>query len=47
MKSIGAQFADTMRAHSDESKDAIRERSAEVLTLVGIDPAHLEAIPTS
>ena len=45
MKSIGAQFADTMRAHSDESKHAIRERSAEVLTLVGIDPAHLDSYP--
>ena len=39
MKSIGAQFKDTMRAHDRVSPDAIRTRSAEVLRLVGIDAA--------
>jgi peptide/nickel transport system ATP-binding protein len=41
MKSIGAQFKDTLRAHGSPSSDEIRERSAAVLNLVGIDPAHL------
>jgi peptide/nickel transport system ATP-binding protein len=45
MKSIGAQFKDTMRAHERISADAIRTRSAEVLHLVGIDDAHLESYP--
>ncbi len=45
MLSIGAQFKDTIKAHAEMSKDAIRERSAEVLTLVGIDPAHLDSYP--
>jgi peptide/nickel transport system ATP-binding protein len=45
MKSIGAQFKDTIRAHEHMSADGIRTRSAEVLHLVGIDPAHLESYP--
>jgi peptide/nickel transport system ATP-binding protein len=45
MKSIGAQFKDTMRAHERVSGDAIRKRSEEVLRLVGIDAAHLESYP--
>jgi len=45
MKSIGAQFKDTMRAHDRVSPDAIRTRSAEVLRLVGIDAAHLDSYP--
>jgi peptide/nickel transport system ATP-binding protein len=45
MKSIAAQFADTIRAHTRTSSDAIRTRSAEVLHLVGIDAAHLESYP--
>jgi peptide/nickel transport system ATP-binding protein len=45
MKSIEAQFADTMRAHSLVTTEAIRERSAEVLRLVGIDPIHLASYP--
>jgi peptide/nickel transport system ATP-binding protein len=45
MKSIAAQFADTIRAHKRMSADAIRARSAEVLHLVGIDAAHLESYP--
>lgn len=45
MKSIGAQFKDTMRAHEQASADAIRTRSAEVLRLVGIDEAHLDSYP--
>ena len=42
---IAAQFKDTIEAHTKMSKEAIRERSAEVLTLVGIDPAHLNSYP--
>jgi peptide/nickel transport system ATP-binding protein len=45
MKSIEAQFKDTMRAHAEMSQEAIRERSAEVLRLVGIDPVHLRSYP--
>jgi peptide/nickel transport system ATP-binding protein len=45
MKSIGAQFKDTIRAHEHMSADSIRTRSAEVLHLVGIDAAHLESYP--
>jgi len=45
MKSIGAQFKDTIRAHVKMAPDAIRARSAEVLRLVGIDAVHLESYP--
>jgi peptide/nickel transport system ATP-binding protein len=45
MKSIGAQFKDTIRAHERASADQIRTRSAEVLHLVGIDAAHLDSYP--
>jgi peptide/nickel transport system ATP-binding protein len=45
MKSIGAQFKDALQAHERMSKERIRQRSAEVLTLVGIDPAHLNSYP--
>jgi peptide/nickel transport system ATP-binding protein len=45
MKSIGAQFKDTMQAHVRMSKDAMQTRSAEVLHLVGIDAEHLDSYP--
>jgi peptide/nickel transport system ATP-binding protein len=45
MKSIGAQFKDTFRAHGEKSTEVIRARSAEVLHLVGIDAAHLDSYP--
>jgi oligopeptide/dipeptide ABC transporter ATP-binding protein len=45
VKSIGAQFADAMRAHGVSSKQLIADRSAEVLRMVGIDPAHLRSYP--
>jgi peptide/nickel transport system ATP-binding protein len=45
MKSIGAQFKDTLRAHERMPDDRVRARSAEVLELVGIDPAHLQSYP--
>jgi peptide/nickel transport system ATP-binding protein len=41
MKSIGAQFRDTLQAHDSVSPDDIRQRSVEVMELVGIDPVHL------
>ena len=47
MKSIGAQFKDTLHAHGTRSSEEVRERSVEVMNLVGIDPAHLGAIPIS
>ena len=45
VKSIGAQFKDAMRAHGTTSRDEIAARSAEVLRMVGIDPAHLKSYP--
>ena len=42
---IGAQYADTMRAHGVKDKEAIRRRSEEVLALVGIDRIHLQSYP--
>jgi peptide/nickel transport system ATP-binding protein len=45
MKSIGAQFKDAFQAHSNSSRDEIRKRSEEVLSLVGIDAVHLKSYP--
>lgn len=45
MKSVAAQFADAIRAHSKMTAKEIRNRSAGVLRLVGIDPAHLDSYP--
>jgi peptide/nickel transport system ATP-binding protein len=45
VKSIGAQFADAMRAHGVISKAQIADRSAEVLRMVSIDPIHLKSYP--
>jgi oligopeptide/dipeptide ABC transporter ATP-binding protein len=42
---IGAQYKDTLQAHGTQSSEEIRNRSAEVLNLVGIDPAHLRSYP--
>jgi len=43
MKSVGAQFRDTLRAHGNPSNEEIRKRSEEVMSLVGIDAAHLSS----
>jgi peptide/nickel transport system ATP-binding protein len=43
--SIAAQFADAMNAHGRYSRAELRDRSAEVLKLVGIDPIHLTSYP--
>jgi peptide/nickel transport system ATP-binding protein len=45
MKTIAAQFSDTMRAHGESNRTAIQRRSEEVLELVGIDAAHLKSFP--
>jgi peptide/nickel transport system ATP-binding protein len=45
MKSIGAQFKDTLETHGTSSAEEIRQRSAEVMEMVGIDPAHLTSYP--
>ena len=45
MKSVGAQFKDTLQAHGTASGDEIRQRSTEVMSLVGIDPVHLGSYP--
>jgi peptide/nickel transport system ATP-binding protein len=42
---IAAQFRDAMRAHGVLSKVEIAQRSAEVMQMVGIDPAHLKSYP--
>ncbi len=43
--SVGEQYRDVMRAHGKASKDEIKDRSAEVMQLVGIDPIHLRSYP--
>ena len=43
--SIGAQLADACRAHTDWDEDKIAQRSAEVLSMVSIDVAHLTSFP--
>src|SRR5215470_9058131 len=43
--SIGAQFKDALQAHGVRRGDEIAARSAEVLRMVGIDPAHLRSYP--
>jgi peptide/nickel transport system ATP-binding protein len=45
MKSIGAQFKDTLQAHGTPSPEEIKQRSTEVMSLVGIDAAHLDSYP--
>jgi peptide/nickel transport system ATP-binding protein len=45
VRPIGAQFKDAMKAHGVRSRPEIAERSAEVLKMVGIDPAHLRSYP--
>jgi peptide/nickel transport system ATP-binding protein len=45
VKSVGAQFADALRAHGTRSRKAIAARSADVLQLVGVDPLHLNSYP--
>jgi peptide/nickel transport system ATP-binding protein len=42
---VAAQLTDVMRAHGTTDRAAIRQRSAEVLELVGIDPVHLDSYP--
>jgi peptide/nickel transport system ATP-binding protein len=45
VKTIGAQFKDAIKAHQNWSKDKIKQRSAEVMRLVGIDPVHVKSYP--
>ena len=45
VKSIEAQFRDAMRAHGLTARAEVADRSAEVLKMVGIDPAHLKSYP--
>ena len=45
MKSIGAQLKDTLEAHANLSRAAVRARSSEALRMVGIDPVHLDSYP--
>jgi peptide/nickel transport system ATP-binding protein len=45
MKSIGAQFTDAYQAHRKSSDEEIRQRSEEVLSMVGIDAVHLKSYP--
>jgi peptide/nickel transport system ATP-binding protein len=43
--SIGAQFKDALQAHGKFTAAQVRDRSVEVLDLVGIDPVHLKSYP--
>jgi peptide/nickel transport system ATP-binding protein len=43
--SIGDQFVDMIRAHESTSKRDARERAANLLSMVGIDPARLKSFP--
>ena len=45
VRTIGDQFKDAILAHEKWSETQIRERSAEVLRLVSIDPVHLASYP--
>ncbi|ALG30602.1 MULTISPECIES: ABC transporter ATP-binding protein [Glutamicibacter] len=46
VRSIGAQLDDTLRAHAPGmTRAARRERSAQVLTRVGVDPGRLRSFP--
>jgi len=45
VKQLAAQYEDVMRAHGEKSAAAIRQRSVEVLELVGIDSEHLTSYP--
>ena len=42
---VGEQMKDACKAHSPMSRDAVAQRSAEVLRLVSIDPVHLGSYP--
>src|SRR5712692_1607146 len=42
---IGAQLRDAIEAHEQLPAQKIRERSEEVLRMVGIDPVHLKSFP--
>ena len=45
VKQLAAQYEDVMRAHGERSAKVIRDRSVEVLRLVGIDKEHLASYP--
>jgi peptide/nickel transport system ATP-binding protein len=42
---IGAQLRDAIEAHERQSAQSLRERSEQVMRLVGIDPVHLGSYP--
>ncbi len=42
---LATQMRDACEAHSDMTRQEIRDRSSEVLRLVGIDPVHLDSYP--
>jgi len=42
---VGDQLRDAMEAHDETNRQRIRERSEEVMRLVGIDPIHLRSYP--
>jgi peptide/nickel transport system ATP-binding protein/peptide/nickel transport system permease protein len=45
VRTIGAQFKDAIDAHAKYTDEKIKERSVEVMRLVGIDPVHLRSYP--
>src|SRR5689334_20654969 len=42
---VGAQLADTIAAHQPLKSREVRDRSAALLRMVGIDPVHLKSFP--
>jgi peptide/nickel transport system ATP-binding protein len=42
---LGAQFRDAIEAHAQYTSEQIRQRSIEVMELVGIEPIHLRSYP--
>jgi peptide/nickel transport system ATP-binding protein len=45
VQQLGAQFEDVMQVHGERSREVVRQRSEEVLRLVGIDTVHLKSYP--
>ena len=45
VRQLASQYEDVMRAHGEKSSSVIRQRSEEVLALVGIDKTHLKSYP--
>ncbi|MGH3777507.1 MAG: dipeptide/oligopeptide/nickel ABC transporter permease/ATP-binding protein [Pseudonocardiaceae bacterium] len=45
VRTVGAQLGEALTAHRPMSRDAVRERIVELLTLVALDPSHARDYP--